>query len=567
MTKRAAIYARVSRAYREDGEQRVTIEEQLSDCEDHCKAQGYVVVARYVDKDRYRVKGRLVSPSGARKDRPQYRKMLKAAQADEFEVIVAWKEDRLYRGIYAAIPFTEVLDEKAHLSVELAKGTFDRSMLEIKAAIAKLELDNIRDRMIMGRKARLQRGEIPGGCPRYGYERDETNHLAVNEEEARWVRQIFEWYIEGHNNMEIRRRLNASGAPTRRARLWSKATIGNILTFEGYASGSFTTTLDGEEFEIPCPPLITMAVWRQALDQREQNTSYRGRNVKEDYLCRGMVVCPCGWKWAARTCRGTNNAEGKWGYYGCTRRDHKPESVHPQCPGTIGAKGLDEEVWRFVVALCQDPQVLQNVIDEEIARLEAKNRDLEAEAHALQVKLDNLTNERQWVITQARQGRITEDDMTMQLAALEFQSLDLKRQQNETLTALTLKEKAQGLREWVSEYLSDIEKGIEGLDVDSENLTETEAQTLFERLEADRFLDKYDGDRLKALNWALLEKKRRFVQQLISEVQVFKSEEGEKVIVPVLAFEVPIEYASLAYNDQSLEYVEEVGRRKQRTAV
>lgn len=108
--KRAAIYARISNEH-QAGEDWVSIEAQLVDCEAYCRERGYVVVARYVDKERYRSKGKLVQPSGQRKDRPQYVAMLKAAQAREFDMIIAWKEDRLYRGMYAAMPFAEVLDE------------------------------------------------------------------------------------------------------------------------------------------------------------------------------------------------------------------------------------------------------------------------------------------------------------------------------------------------------------------------------------------------------------------------------------------------------------------------
>src|SRR6266496_3161076 len=118
----------------------------------------------------------------------------------------------------------------------------------LKAAIAKLELDNIRDRMIMGRRVRMERGEPPGGPVLYGYAKDGNKHLIINDEEARIVQQIFEWYIGGENSMEIRRRLNAAGIVPRQSRLWSKATIANILTFEAYATGNYTKALDGEYF-------------------------------------------------------------------------------------------------------------------------------------------------------------------------------------------------------------------------------------------------------------------------------------------------------------------------------
>jgi DNA invertase Pin-like site-specific DNA recombinase len=73
MNKLAAIYVRVSRAYKEDDD-RVTIAAQLADCEALCRERGYTIVGTYIDKDKYRIKGALVNPSGARKDRPAYLK-------------------------------------------------------------------------------------------------------------------------------------------------------------------------------------------------------------------------------------------------------------------------------------------------------------------------------------------------------------------------------------------------------------------------------------------------------------------------------------------------------------
>ncbi len=261
---RAAIYIRVS-SERQAAEDRVSIESQLAECEAYCKAHGYIIVDRFIDKDKYRFKGKLVQPSGSRKDRPGYLLLMSAAQRGEFDVIVAWKEDRLYRGMYAAVLLAEILDEMgSRLNVELAREVFDRRMLGIKAAFGKIEVENIRERMIMGRRARLERGEVPGGDQvKYGYKRSEK-HLHLDEQEAAMVRNVFEWYISKSSLMEIRRKLNASGIAPRCGRLWSKPTIEKILTCEGYATGKLRTKLDGESFDIPAHPLFH---WKLGISQ------------------------------------------------------------------------------------------------------------------------------------------------------------------------------------------------------------------------------------------------------------------------------------------------------------
>ncbi|MBC8548158.1 MAG: recombinase family protein [Anaerolineales bacterium] len=557
MKTRAAIYVRVSRAYKKDDD-RVTIEAQLADCESYCKKHGYSIVARYVDKDKYRAKGALVNPSGERKDRPGYRSMLAATKNNEFDVIIAWKEDRLYRGLYAALPLAEILDEKrSNLTVELVMETFDRQMLGIKAAIAKLELDNIRDRMLMGRKIRIERGEVPGGPVRYGYQKNDERRMVINEAEANIVRQVFDWYIMGENNMEIRRRLNASGALPRKNKIWPKATINNILTFEGYAVGEYKTTLRDEEFMIPCPTIISIGVWEKACEIRKQNKSYRGRNVKEDYLCRGMIVCPCGWKWTARTSHSNKKAsKSKCGYYGCALKDHKPEHVHNNCPGTIGSQKLDNFVWNFVTNICKEPDIIQNAIDVKISMLQDEQGNIEDELVQLQNELDKFTDERQWIITTARKGAISEDDMSRQLAAVDLQALELRKKRSDKIATVAIQNQADRLKEWANQYIRNVANGLRVLTTDISDMSDAEINHLYETLAAHRYDKKFNGDKTAALNWSILEEKRRTVRMLISQVLVVKGEDGRKEIFPQLAFEVPEEFVSLVYNDQSLAYVE-----------
>ncbi len=362
--------------------------------------------------------------------------------------------------------------------------------------------------------------------------------------------------------MEIRRRLNAAEVPARRAKVWSKETIQKILTFEGYATGESPSKLGGKTYLIQCPPIIPVETWHKALEVREKNKSYRGWNVKEDYLCRGMVTCPCGWSWVARTVKGKYQ-HGKSGCYACPKRAHKPEDMHPDCASSIGSKKLDEYVWDFVKRICEHPAAMQQAIDARIAELQQEQGDIERDAEQLERELDRITEGRQWVITQARQKRITDDDMELQLATLDFQRLALRKQHQEKAAVLALRRQAENLKEWAAEYLTDNSEGLRISDVGAAELAEEERERQFVDLEAGRFLAKFEGDRLRALEWALLEEKRKVVRMIVQKVEVVHMD-GEKVIVPYLALDVPWEFASLAYEGQSLAYVQQVGARRQR---
>jgi site-specific DNA recombinase len=110
MSKRVLAYSRVS-GEKQDTEDHFSISEQRAAIEEYCQRKDYTSVAHYVDNKRYKSRGRWVEPSGTRSDRPQFQAMLKAVRNGEGDLIVAWKGDRLYRGIYSAVALLEALDE------------------------------------------------------------------------------------------------------------------------------------------------------------------------------------------------------------------------------------------------------------------------------------------------------------------------------------------------------------------------------------------------------------------------------------------------------------------------
>jgi len=162
--KRAAIYVRVStedQAKSKNGqetEEKESPKAQERDCRALAERQGYTVVAVYRDVEKYRLGGKLVEPSGTRAERPQLRAMLADARAGKFDVILAWREDRLYRSYR---PMLDVLDclEETNVTIELAKGHFDQNLAPVKAWAARMELQAKHDRCVMGVAGRLAQGK------------------------------------------------------------------------------------------------------------------------------------------------------------------------------------------------------------------------------------------------------------------------------------------------------------------------------------------------------------------------------------------------------------------------
>lgn len=486
MGKRAVIYIRTSS---EQQGEKSSPHEQEADCQKLAVEHGLTVVHIYKDIEKYRVKNKLVEPSGTRFDRPGLLAMLKDAANNQFDVILAWREDRLYRGMRAMLQVLEVVQEN-RMTIMLARETFDPKIAPLKAWVAQMELDGIRQRMSMGVKARLRAGKANTGQDRYGYKRN-GDIIEVVEEEAKWVKQIFEWYNDRVPALEIRKRLIAVNAPqkgsqTPRRIHWARSSIQTILKgAKDYVSGVKIQRMAGEAFEIPVPPILDQATYERFLKVRQQNKTYPSHHVKRDYLVGGLLHCKCNRTWAGRTDNRTyskkyniKNRKQPSGRYFCP--EEHPERVHPDCPRQIGCKKTDDYVWERVCEAINKPEILIARARQSIDELRADAAVIGDEQERIQKELDALALERQWVITQARKGAITEGDMDYQLGALSLQETTLKRELASRGQVLNMDD----LGDWeaqIAEYFADLKEGLASLNIPPENEEERKEKFTLKR--------------------------------------------------------------------------------------
>jgi len=127
--------------------------------------------------------------------------MLADARAGKFDVILAWREDRLYRSYRPMLDVLECLEETG-LDIELAKETFDKTHDGRQGMVAKMELDaSMIASSWHGRAScRWQSFELPRPI-RLHASRDVYQ---THEDEAYWVRKMFEWCASGIGTLEVR---------------------------------------------------------------------------------------------------------------------------------------------------------------------------------------------------------------------------------------------------------------------------------------------------------------------------------------------------------------------------
>ncbi len=300
MQQRAAIYIRTSS---ESQGEKASPSEQEADCRSLAKEKGLIVVCVYRDIKKYRVRNKLVEPSGSRTDRPGLLAMLQDISKVKFDVILAWREDRLYRGLRSMLMVLESI-QQYKITIMLAKETFVPQIAPIRAWSAQMELESMQERMTMGVIARLKAGKANTGQDRYGYVRI-GEKILILEEEAKWVRQIFAWYTQKISLMQIRKRLIDANAPQKGSSIprrirWPRSSIQAILgSAKEYAYGLKTYSRAGQTFHIPVAPIIDMPTYELFVKMREENKTYPKHRKKNDYLLSGHLKCACNLTWLA----------------------------------------------------------------------------------------------------------------------------------------------------------------------------------------------------------------------------------------------------------------------------
>jgi len=321
MTNRAVIYTRTSS---EAQSEKSSPLEQEADCKILAKERELQVVGVYCDVEKYRVGNRLVEPSGSRSDRPALQSMLKDAARDEFDVILAWREGRLYRGIRTILMVLETVQDYK-IDILFAKENFDPKIAPIRAWVAQMEMDAMMERMTMGVIARLKAGKANTGQDRYGYICiGESIH--VQKEEAKWVRNIFKWYLQKTPIMQIRKRLIVADVPQKGSSIsrhiqWSRSSIQVILkSAKEYTFGFKTHSRAGQTFQNSVAPIIDIFTYELFIKMREENKTYPKHRRQNDYLLSGHLKCACNLTWRARTAAHRRSRKGE-------RVERKTQSV------------------------------------------------------------------------------------------------------------------------------------------------------------------------------------------------------------------------------------------------
>lgn len=329
--KVVAIYTRVST--NDQAREGHSLEEQEKRLRAMCEANNYSIYKVYTDAG---ISGK------STENRPAYLKMMADMKAKKFNLIVAFKMDRLSRSIVDfEIFFNEI--KKYNCAVELlfekidTNGAAGMMFARILGIFAQFERELIKERTLIGVESAVNMGHF-GGKPPLGYMHkviDNDNKQktwVIKEDEAKIVKEIFNMCLNGKTYLQISKYLKEkypnviTGYRMNKAtnvkepiyRTWSDGSISVILNNKSYM-GVYEhrkRVKDKDTIKIldKVPPIIDEEIFEECQENIKKNS--RNYYRKKHYLFMQKLVCPkCG---RILSCNGTTKSnKTEYRYYKC----------------------------------------------------------------------------------------------------------------------------------------------------------------------------------------------------------------------------------------------------------
>ena len=257
--------------------------------------------------------------------RPKMLELLEDVEEQGYDAVLCMDIDRLSRGamsdqgiILETLKRTETKIITPRKTYDL-NNEMDETYSEFETFLARQELKTIKRRMQRGIRKTIEEGGYIANAP-YGYKKASVGKhptLTVNEEEARFVRIIFDLYVnKGMGCQQIANTINTMGAKPHRANQFGRTSIRKILQSPTYigkivwnqnshirkgAKGNFRhiTIHNPEESWIVVdgihPPIIDLNIFQRAQELfRSRNRPPANNGTVENPLA-GLVYCAnCG---------------------------------------------------------------------------------------------------------------------------------------------------------------------------------------------------------------------------------------------------------------------------------
>lgn len=304
---RAAIYARYSSHAQNDE----SIEQQVAECRAYAAAHDLAVEAVYADR----------AVTGRTDRRPEFQKMIRAAEAHSFDVVIAYKSNRIARNMLHALQYEARFDKcgvrVVYVREEFGDTATGRFMLRSMMNLNQFYSENLSEDVMRGMTENARQCRVNGKVP-YGYRATNDGHYAIDPVTGPIAREIFERLAAGEQQIRVAEDLNARHIPSPSGGRWGKQSFWALVRNERYVG----TYIFGEvRVEHGIPALITEDVFAAAAHGSRPSCTARKRTPGVVYMLSGKLYC--GECRARMTGVSAHNHAGQpYYYYRCTGCGH-----------------------------------------------------------------------------------------------------------------------------------------------------------------------------------------------------------------------------------------------------
>lgn len=391
--KTGVIYAR----YSSHNQREESIEQQIEECQAFAAQNDIRIIDIYADK----------AVSGRSDNRASFQRMMRDAERKHFDVVIAYKSNRIARNMFNALSYENRLAthniETLYAKEEFGNTAAGRFALRTMMNVNQFYSENMSEDIKRGMRDNAEKCLVNGSLP-YGYVPGTDRTYTVDEEKAAVVREIFSRYLRGDPIAEISRDLNARGYRTKRGGLWGKNSFHRMLRNDAYIG---TYRHSGVVKEDAFPAIVDKATFKAVQNRlpSEENT----RSKSTEYILTGKLFCgQCG-KPMIGTSGKSEDGSPLYHYYSCRdRRRHLCDKSHER----------KDDLERLVADLTRSIVLTNEFIDwiadqavqfqrnnpaaEEIARMERLAREKKTAVKNI------LTAIEQGIFTASTQARLTE---------------------------------------------------------------------------------------------------------------------------------------------------------------
>lgn len=432
------------------------------------------------------------------KNRKEFLRMMADAQQGLFDMVVVKDISRFARNTVDLLQNIRKLKalgiETQFLTANMTSMGNSEFVLTIFGALAQEESANTSKRVKFGKKLNAQKGRVPNLV--YGYDKTigDYFHLAVNQEEAAVIRQMFQWYAqEGCGAAKISNMLNARGIKTKRGCQWSQNAVCRILTNQLYTgkvingkeevadflTGRRVEREEGDWLVADRPDL--RIIQPDLFEQTQQIMQSRGKAFKVDkerqsnkYLFSTLIKCKeCGWSFR-RTVRTYKNTYVRWVCSGHNGRgaDSCPNGV------TVDEEELIAVLQAYFAKLLDNRKnVVRHVVGEfqRVYRARDENLDYEKE---LTAQLARLQKTRQKYMDMYADDLISREELNDKIGGMRAEIQRLENELHMVSYHLTKGEQLEGILNRTFQEIGDI--------TDVGQMTNAQLKRLIQKIEVDR---------------------------------------------------------------------------------